>query len=224
MNLVVVATDPLSLRNVTRLAAAMDLDLVQLPSPDQLAGIEAPVAVVIDVELEGAMAAVTETKERWPLTMVVGLVSLPGGDIWNRAEQAGCDLVTTRGAVTKLVPPRLARWIEAPGGRRIRLFAVSDIAGRLGVVERLDDPLVGPLAVYHVGGDIRVVEDVCPHAGALLSYGEMNVDDGVVTCPEHGSRFDTSSGERVRGPADDGIRNFRVVVEDGQAFVQLDGG
>ena len=113
MSLVVVATDTLSWRNLTRLAAALDLDLVQLPSPDQLAGIEAPVAVVIDVELEGAMAAVTETKERWPLTMVVGLVSLPGGDIWNRAEQSGCDLVTTRGAVTKLVPPRLARWIEA---------------------------------------------------------------------------------------------------------------
>ncbi|MCZ6518201.1 MAG: hypothetical protein O6853_00260 [Actinobacteria bacterium] len=131
----------------------MDLDLMQLPSPDQVAGIEAPVAVVIDVEPEGAMAAVTETKERWPLTMVVGLVSLPGGGIWNHAEQAGCDLVTTRGAVTKLVPPRLARWIEASGGRHIRLFALSD-------------------AVYHVGGDIRVVEDDCPHAGALLSYGE----------------------------------------------------
>ena len=131
----------------------MDLDLMQLPSPDQVAGIEAPVAVVIDVEPEGAMAAVTETKERWPLTMVVGLVSLPGGGIWNHAEQAGCDLVTTRGAVTKLVPPRLARWIEASGGRRIRLFALFD-------------------AVYHVGGDIRVVEDDCPHAGALLSYGE----------------------------------------------------
>ena len=42
----------------------MDLDLMQLPSPDQVAGIEAPVAVVIDVEPEGAMAAVTETKER----------------------------------------------------------------------------------------------------------------------------------------------------------------
>lgn len=148
------------------------MDLVQLPSPDQVAGIEAPVAVVIDVEPEGAMAPVTETKQRWPLTMVVGLVSLPGGGIWNHAEQAGCDLVTTRGAVTKLVPPRLARWIETSGGRCIRLFALSDVAGRLGVVEWLDDPLVGPLAVYHVGGDIRVVEDDCPHAGALLSYGE----------------------------------------------------
>lgn len=202
----------------------MDLDLAQLPSPDQPGGVEAPVAVVINVELEGAMAAVTKTKERWPLTMVAGLVSLPGSGILELRRAGWVRSGYTRGAVTKLVSPRLARWIEAPDGRRIRLFALADVAGRLGVVERLDDPLAGSVAVYHVGGDIRVVEDVCPHAGALLSYGEMNVDDGVVTCPEHGSRFDTNSGERIRGPTHEGIKTFRVVVEDGQAFEQLDGG
>ena len=98
---------------------------------------------------------------------------------------------------------------------------MSDVAGRLGVVERLDDPEVGAVAVYHIGGEICVVQDICPHAGALLSRGEVNVDDGVVTCPEHGSRFNTCTGERVRGPSDDGLRTFRVVVEDGQVYVDL---
>ena len=112
--------------------------------------------------------------------------------------------------------------MEAPGGRRMRLFAIDEIAGRLGVVQRLVDPVAGPLAAYHVGGEVCVVADVCPHAGARLSEGEVDVDNGIVTCPEHGSRFDTCSGERVRGPSDEGLRTFRVVIEDGQAYVQLD--
>jgi nitrite reductase/ring-hydroxylating ferredoxin subunit len=86
----------------------------------------------------------------------------------------------------------------------------------------LEDPTIGPVAAFQVGGKICVVRDVCPHAGATLSAGEVDVDTGVVTCPEHGSRFDICSGERLRGPADEGIETFRVVVEDGQASIVLD--
>jgi nitrite reductase/ring-hydroxylating ferredoxin subunit len=222
MPLVVLATDRLTLRNVRRLAAQTGLDLVEAASLDELDGREPPTALVIDLEMDDAIATVERSKQQWPQAMVVGVVTIPGGTVWKRAELAGCDLVTTRGAMAKAVPKRLAAWMEAPGGRRLRLFAMDDVAGRLGVVERLDDPEVGPLAVYHIGGEICVVQDICPHAGARLSHGEVNVDEGIVTCPEHGSRFDTCTGERVRGPSDDGLRTFRVVIEDGQAYVQLD--
>lgn len=222
MPLVVLTTDGLTLRNVSRIAGQMDLDLVEASTLDKIDDRQQPAAMVIDLEMDNAIAAVERSKQQWPQAMVVGVVTMPGGAIWKRAELAGCDLVTTRGAMAKVVPKRLAAWMEAPGGRRMRLLAMDDVAGRLGVVERLDDPKVGPLAVYHIGGEICVVEDVCPHAGARLSEGEVNVDEGVVTCPEHGSRFDTCTGERVRGPSDEGLQTFRVVIEDGQAYVQLD--
>ncbi len=220
MNVVAVVTDSLALRNVTRFAAAADLDLVTAPALPGDEG-ESPAVVVVDLELTDGLAMIRQSKQQWPEAMVVGLVSMPGTDLWSNAEAAGCDLVTTRGALTKAVPPRLAKWLEAPGGRRLRLFALGDVAGRLGVVERIEDVDVGPLAVYHIGSEIVVVCDTCPHAGARLSYGEVDVDGGIVTCPEHGSRFDVTSGERVRGPADDALETFRVVIEDNQVYVEL---
>ncbi|HZD24469.1 MAG TPA: Rieske 2Fe-2S domain-containing protein [Acidimicrobiia bacterium] len=87
---------------------------------------------------------------------------------------------------------------------------------------RLEDDAGHPVGVYHIGNEIIAIEDLCPHAGAMLSYGEISVDDGILTCPEHGSRFDTRSGTRVRGPADEGIKTFPVVVEDGQAYVTFE--
>jgi len=221
MKLVAVATDSLALRNVTRLAAALGADLVtaaELPGPETAS----PTAVVVDLELAAGLAAIGHSKRRWPKALVVGLVSTPGTELWGRGEAAGCDLVTTRGALTKAAPPRLLRWLEAPGGRRLRLFALDDVAGRLGVVERIEDIDAGPLAVYHIGGEIVVACDTCPHAGARLSYGEVDVDGGIVTCPEHGSRFDVTTGDRVRGPADDGLETFRVTVEDNQVYLELE--
>jgi nitrite reductase/ring-hydroxylating ferredoxin subunit len=217
MRLVVVATDSLTLRNSRRVADQLGLALA-----DDTEATGSPVAVVINLEEPGGLDAVPESKERWPDAMVVGVVTMPGGEVWKRAELAGCDLVTTRGALGKALPTRLESW--KPGGRRQRLFAMDDVAGRLGVVHRFTDPVAGPLAAYHIGGEICVVQDLCPHAGAVLSKGEVNVDDGIVTCPEHGSRFDTCSGERVRGPSDEGLVTFRVVIEDGQALVELDRG
>lgn len=226
MHLLVLATDGLILRNVGRLGTTMDVEVVEATSLDDAASNSSrpagdPAAVVVDLEEEYGLDTVGESKERWPEAMVIGVVTMPGGDVWKRAELAGCDLVTTRGALARTVPPRLAAWIEDPGGRRLHLFAMNDVAGRLGLVHRFENAELGTFAAYHVGGRVCVVEDVCPHAGARLSEGDIDVDAGVVTCPEHGSRFDTCSGDRLRGPSDEGLRTLPVVVEDGQVYVRL---
>ncbi|MGH9002345.1 MAG: Rieske (2Fe-2S) protein, partial [Acidimicrobiia bacterium] len=98
-------------------------------------------------------------------------------------------------------------------------FPAADVAGRLGVVHRDPQSPVGPLAVYHLRGRLHAVDDRCPHAGATLSEGE--VEGCVVTCPRHGSQFDVSDGERVRGPADQGLRTFTLVEEGGQVYLVL---
>lgn len=53
--------------------------------------------------------------------------------------------------------------------------------------------------LHHADGEVHAIDDLCTHAGALLSRGE--VVDCVVTCPLHESRFDVRDGHVVRGPA-----------------------
>lgn len=216
--------DRLALRKLETAAIALSEKVTVSDSPDGWVAEDSPTAVIIAVEEDGWQDTVLQCKQRWPSAMVVGLVTVPDPTLWHEAEDSGCDVVTTRGALHKILPTRLETWRAAPGGRRVRLFSLSDIAGRLGVVMRLDDPELGPVAVYHIGKDVVAVADLCPHAGAMLSNGEVSVDDGLVTCPEHGSRFNTSTGERVRGPADDGIRTFDIELEDGQAYLRIPAG
>ena len=216
-------SDPLTLRKLAKVAARLGLEVRQstvLPPPSEPD--EAPLAVVIALTSSDWEEVAHQSKSQWPLTMLVGVLPLPDADTWARAEDLGFDLVTTKGALSRVLPRRLEAWIEAPGGRRIRLFAVDEVAGRLGAVHRMEHPETGPVAVYHLAGELVAIQDLCPHAGAVLSHGEVDIDDGVVTCPEHGSRFDTRTGERVRGPADLGVRTWPVVVEDGQAYLRLD--
>ncbi|MEA1902549.1 MAG: Rieske 2Fe-2S domain-containing protein [Actinomycetota bacterium] len=198
------------------------LELVEIESPSPWEEIDTdPTAVIVGIGAPGWVDLIAGSKAHWPLAMLVGVLTLPDQQAWADAEDAGCHLVTTRGALRKVLPARLAAWQKGPGGRKLRLFALADIAGRLGLVLRLDDETTGPVAVYHIGKDVVAVQDLCPHAGAMLSNGEVDADDGIVTCPEHGSRFDTRSGERLRGPADIGLRTFPVVIEDGQAYLQI---
>ncbi len=53
--------------------------------------------------------------------------------------------------------------------------------------------------LHRDGDEVHALDDVCSHAGALLSRGE--VDGCTVTCPLHMSVFDLRDGRIVRGPA-----------------------
>ena len=215
-------TDSLARRQLDRVAAEVGVEFTHLTSWAQVEGFESAAAVVIDLGQEGALEFVTALKSRWPLTLVAGYLDLPDRQRWMQAIDAGCDLVTSRGVLARQLSAKLSEWAADPGGFRIRLFSIGDIAGRIGVVARLSDTPAGPLAVYHISGEILVAEDRCPHAGARLSEGEVLAESAVITCPRHGSRFDLRNGERIRGPADDPIRTFRVVIEDTEVFVRLD--
>lgn len=58
----------------------------------------------------------------------------------------------------------------------------------------------GRHVLLHRSGDqLYAVENVCSHAGGVLSRGE--VAGCVVECPLHGARFDLRDGHIVRGPA-----------------------
>ena len=53
--------------------------------------------------------------------------------------------------------------------------------------------------LYRADGELHAVDNICSHAGGVLSRGE--VDGCTVTCPLHGARFDLRDGHIVRGPA-----------------------
>jgi nitrite reductase/ring-hydroxylating ferredoxin subunit/uncharacterized membrane protein len=53
--------------------------------------------------------------------------------------------------------------------------------------------------LHRGNGEIHALDNVCSHAGGLLSRGD--IDGCIVTCPLHGSRFDLRSGRIERGPA-----------------------
>ncbi len=211
-------TDPVVLRGLRRLSPAHSVEVVA----DLEALQDPPPAVVVDLEQSDALEIVRRCRDRWPATLIAGFVSMPAGATWRDAEAAGCDVVATRGALAGRLRERLEEWVRHPGGRRFPLVDLADVAGRLGLVTRVPETPVGPVAVYHLGGELFAAGDVCPHAGALLSEGEVTVADALVTCPRHGSRFDVRTGARVRGPADDPIPVFRVAVEGTRAFLQVD--
>ena len=179
-----------------------------------------PDAVIVDLELERSLEAPPEIRQRWPHTLVAGFISTPDRGRWEAALARGYDLVANRGAIGAQTLTRLETWEGPPRVQRIRLFEAADAAGRLGLVFRTADTPVGPVAVYQVGKQLFCVGDVCPHAGAALSEGEIH--EGVVTCPRHGSQFDVRDGGRVRGPSDEPIASHPVIVQDGVVWIEAE--
>lgn len=215
--IVVIGRDQIVLRGVERIAAACGAAVEVLETP---ADASDPWTVVVDLARDDALALAAERRARWPGALLAGFLAGPDRARWEAALGAGYDVVASRGSLARELGRALDTWTGPRTARRVRAVTVDDVAGRLGVVARLDDPEAGPIAVYHVGGALYAARDVCPHAGAKLSEGTL--DGTIVTCPRHGSQFDVRSGERLRGPADVPIPTYRVAVEGGVAFIEVD--
>ena len=76
-----------------------------------------------------------------------------------------------------------------------------------------------PVALASVEGMLYALDDVCSHRQCSLAEGRL--EGMVVTCPCHGSQFDVTTGERLRGPAVRGVRTFAVRVEAGDLQVEI---
>ena len=216
--LVLRACDPLVTRRAARVAAAYGLR-VTLEEEAAAEG-DAPAGLLAALESEGAVAAIARWRDRSADLAIVGYVSTPAPELWREAELAGADAVTSRGNADRVLRACLEdRLSGRRRARRLRLAPLADFAGRLGHVGRIEQTPVGPIALYQLGGRLWATADACPHAGASLWEGGL--DGEVITCPRHGSQFRVTDGARVRGPADTGVRTFPVVIEAGEAFVEL---
>ena len=55
------------------------------------------------------------------------------------------------------------------------------------------------IVIANLGGKFYAMDDRCGHMNALLSMGNIS-NEGVVTCPFHGARFDINTGKKVKEP------------------------
>lgn len=88
-----------------------------------------------------------------------------------------------------------------------------------------DTPLPATVAgrnvgVYVVAGTYYALEDVCPHAEALLSQGFVEGDE--IECPLHGARFHIPTGKCTKEPGGRDLACYQVKLEDNRILVRID--
>ena len=71
-------------------------------------------------------------------------------------------------------------------------------------------------------GKFLAVDDICSHAEASLSEGDVDVDDLTIECPRHGSVFDLETGRPRSLPATVPIAIFPVKVEGDRLLIELE--
>lgn len=89
------------------------------------------------------------------------------------------------------------------GGRDLAAFPVTD----------------NRIAIARVGETFYAFGDTCTHQGCSLAQGRL--DGTTVTCPCHGSEFDVTTGDVLRGPANEPVRSYPVRIEAGLVRVEL---
>ena len=80
--------------------------------------------------------------------------------------------------------------------------------------------LVGDVAVFNVAGSFCATQEKCTHRLGPLSKGKL--DGSTVTCPNHGAQFNVCTGEVLRGPAQDPLQTYRVIVAGDIGRVEAD--
>jgi NAD(P)H-dependent nitrite reductase small subunit len=95
--------------------------------------------------------------------------------------------------------------------------AAGDVAEDTPLAVKVGDREVG---IYALDGGYYALEDVCPHAYALLSQGF--VDGEEIECPLHGAKFNIRTGKCTKEPADRDLAKYEVRLEGGRLFVKTD--
>ena len=76
------------------------------------------------------------------------------------------------------------------------------------------------IAIFELDGDVVAVENVCRHVGNPIDDGL--VEDGCVSCPWHGWRYDLRSGEHLTlFGRRRGLRTFAVRIEGDAVLVDV---
>ena len=78
-----------------------------------------------------------------------------------------------------------------------------------------------PVLVAKVGGEWYAIADMCTHAMAYLSEGELMPDSCSIQCPDHAAVFDLKTGDVLAPPAVAAVDTYPVTIEDGEVVVDI---
>ena len=73
------------------------------------------------------------------------------------------------------------------------------------------------VTIARAGGSLYSFDDACPHQGCPLAE-DGHLDGDVLTCGCHGSQYDVTTGQVLRGPATDALTMY-VARAEGEAIL-----
>lgn len=68
------------------------------------------------------------------------------------------------------------------------------------------------IVVTNCGGEFYAINNICSHAYAELSNGEVDTDECTLECPLHGSVFDLATGRPRSLPAIVPVETYPVQI------------
>ena len=96
----------------------------------------------------------------------------------------------------------------------IKVAQVNELrSGEMMAVTIGDDQVL----LTNIDGNFHAIDDVCSHAYACLSDGDINGEEAA--CPLHGGSFHAITGVAINPPAEESVRVFQVKVEGDDIFV-----
>jgi 3-phenylpropionate/trans-cinnamate dioxygenase ferredoxin subunit len=98
--------------------------------------------------------------------------------------------------------------------------------------ERIEKKLVEledkKILLTKVDNAYYAISNKCPHMGGSLYKGTL--EDGVITCPRHGAKYDAKTGKGVGKPKIlfwefkmENEPSYSVKVEDGEILIDING-
>ncbi len=77
------------------------------------------------------------------------------------------------------------------------------------------------LCLFHLSDGVFATDNLCTHQRASLAQGDI-LEDSVVECLRHGSRFAIRTGENRSLPATTPLATYPVTIEDGMIYVDIE--
>ena len=71
--------------------------------------------------------------------------------------------------------------------------------------------------ISNINGTIHAIDDICSHAYACLSDGELRGEE--VECPLHGGAFNAITGQPLVPPVNERVRVFQVQIEGDDSLI-----
>ncbi len=75
------------------------------------------------------------------------------------------------------------------------------------------------ILLLNLNEKIYAIDSRCPHRGLSLAQGK--IEGNIITCPYHGSHFDVTTGQVVKGPAKEGLPIYEVKVEGKDILISI---